>query len=115
MLTLDPQFVLAKEALDDVNRLIAKSATPPPAPVPAAPAAPATFAIPDRLIVLAVGLLLIIFIVWFFWLKHAIGRGTEAIIFSAAGWWRRSFSGLSLVWRRCFTSSWLNLPNLCCG
>jgi uncharacterized protein (TIGR00645 family) len=83
VLTLDPQFVLAKEALDDVNRLIAKSATPPPAPVPAAPAVPATFAIPDRLIVLAVGLLLIIFIVWFFWLKHAIGRGTEAIIFSS--------------------------------
>jgi F-type H+-transporting ATPase subunit b len=44
-LTLDPQLASAKEALDELNRLIAKNATPPavatPAPPPAAPAAAA--------------------------------------------------------------------------
>ena len=42
-LNLDPQLASAKEALDELNRLIAKNATPPavatPAPPPAAPAA----------------------------------------------------------------------------
>jgi F-type H+-transporting ATPase subunit b len=42
-LKIDPQIASAKEALDELNRLIAKNATPPavatPAPPPAAPAA----------------------------------------------------------------------------
>lgn len=74
-LRLNPQLASAKEALAEVESLIAeRSARPaeaaPPAP---APAGPATYASPDRLTVSAVGLALIAFIVWFFWLKRAKG------------------------------------------
>ena len=77
-LKIDPRLAPAKEALDEVNKLVANSAAPPtapPAPVPAPTptTTPATFATPDRLIVLALGLLLIAFIVWFFWLKRTTG------------------------------------------
>ncbi len=83
-LKLDPQLASANEALDELNRLIAKNATPPaaatqtPPPAPAAaapmaPTAPASLATLDRLIVLAGGLTLIAFIVWFFWLKRTKG------------------------------------------
>jgi TPR repeat len=40
-LRLDPQLAAAKDALDDTNRLIAKSAAPPIAAPPMAPPAPA--------------------------------------------------------------------------
>jgi F-type H+-transporting ATPase subunit a len=47
-LKLDPQLASAKDALDEVNRLIAKSAAPPTAAAPTAPAAPAAKAPSDR-------------------------------------------------------------------
>jgi tetratricopeptide (TPR) repeat protein len=40
-LRLDPQLAPAKDALDEVNRLIAKSAAPPTVAAPTVPAAPA--------------------------------------------------------------------------
>jgi tetratricopeptide (TPR) repeat protein len=88
-LNLDPQLASAKEALDELNRLIAKNATPPAVATPTLPPAPAAtnpmpppasaaLATPDRLIVVAIGFTLIAFIVWFFWLKRTTGvRATE--------------------------------------
>ncbi|MGC1861004.1 MAG: tetratricopeptide repeat protein [Methylocystis sp.] len=80
-LRLDPNLSSAKESLDEVNSLIAKSvassaaAAPLVAPPisPGEPATPRSFATPDRLFVVAIGLGLIAFIVWFFWLKRTTG------------------------------------------
>jgi tetratricopeptide (TPR) repeat protein len=74
-LRLNPQLASAKEALAEVERLIAERSAPPAqaAPPAPAPAAPVTYASPDRLTVVAIGLALIVFIVWFFWLKRAKG------------------------------------------
>jgi tetratricopeptide (TPR) repeat protein len=81
-LSLDPHLSSAKKLLDEVNTHIAKSIAAPPAapPIsPAEPAAPRAFATPDRLFVVAIGLALIAFIVWFFWLKRTKGvRITDA-------------------------------------
>lgn len=82
-LRLDPNLASAKESLKEVNDLIAKpiapSAAPPAAPVGRPAISPATsreYATPDRLSVVATGLALIAFIVWFFWLKRT--RGVRA-------------------------------------
>ena len=85
-LGLDPNLASAKELLEEVNALIAKSVAPPaaaapPAPPPeqapvappAAPTTPSAYATPDRLTVVAIGAALIAFIVWFFWLKRSTG------------------------------------------
>jgi Ca2+-transporting ATPase len=71
-LKLDPRRAKAKEALDEVNRLIERAA-PPAAAAPTIPAAPATLGASYRLIVVAVGFALIAFAIWLFWLKRATG------------------------------------------
>jgi F-type H+-transporting ATPase subunit a len=47
-LRLDPQLASAKEALEELNKLVVQSATPPIAAPPTAPAAPAAKASSDR-------------------------------------------------------------------
>ncbi len=78
-LKLAPQAIEAKDALQEVNGMIAKRPAPLPSMIPEAPPGPVSLATTDRLIVVGVGFALIAFIVWFFWLKRAKGvRAAEA-------------------------------------
>ncbi|WP_159731434.1 tetratricopeptide repeat protein [Methylosinus sp. Ce-a6] len=79
-LKIDPQLERARRALDDIDALIAKRSAP--APTEAEPAAapapvPPTRMTADRWIVTSLGLALIGFIAWFFWLKQTKGVRTS--------------------------------------
>lgn len=80
-LKLDPQLDRAKKERDDIDALIARRSVP--APTRAEPATPPASVPPtrmsaDRWIVTSLGVALIGFIVWFFWLKRTRGvRSSE--------------------------------------
>jgi tetratricopeptide (TPR) repeat protein len=79
-LKIDPQLDRARRALIDIDGLIAKRSAPAPTeaePVPAPAPFPPTRMTADRWIVTSLGLALIGFIVWFFWLKQTKGFRTS--------------------------------------
>lgn len=80
-LKLDPQLDGAKKALDDIDALMARRSAPTPTVgEPATPPVllPPTRMTADRWIVTSLGLALIAFIIWFFWLKKAQGVRVSA-------------------------------------